>query len=189
MPPQASRHPLDRTPLSRRALLRAAALGGASLLAPALARGARGAPRVLAFESLHTGEALRVVYREGGAYLPGALARIGVELRDHRTGDVHPIDPGLLDLLYDVQQQLGSRAPYQVISGYRSPATNAMLRAAGHGVVRRSFHVLGMAIDVRLPDVKTSALRDAGRALARGGVGYYAESDFVHLDVGPVRTW
>jgi len=147
------------------------------------------AERVLSFAHTHTGETLTVPYFADGEYLAKGLARLEHLLRDHRTGDEHVIEPGLYDLLYDLRLATGTRGPFQVISGYRSPRTNAKLRAAGHGVAKRSLHMDGKAIDVRLADVKTSVLRDAALELQRGGVGYYRQSDFVHVDTGRVRRW
>jgi uncharacterized protein YcbK (DUF882 family) len=168
---------------------------GATLLGAAgyllLGRAARAAasPRELAFVHLHTGERLSVVYCDASGYCADALAQLDHFLRDFRTEEVHPIDPALFDVLHAVHTLAGSRKPYQVISGYRSPATNEMLRSQGDGVAAASLHVVGRAIDVRLADVKTARLRDAGLAHAGGGVGYYAASDFVHLDTGRVRHW
>lgn len=124
-----------------------------------------------------------------GRYLPEGLSQLDAFLRDHRTGEVHHIDPTLLDLLHDLRLMTGTRAPFAVISGYRSPQTNAVLRARSGGVASGSLHVQGQAIDIRLGDVRTSVLRDAALELRRGGVGYYAGSDFVHVDTGRVRTW
>ncbi len=179
----------DRPGLTRRVFLGAA---GACFVMPSLALAARergASRRVLSFEHLHTGESLTLAYAEHGVHLPEALPRVAQVLRDHHSGDVHPIDPALLDLLYEVQQRSESRAPYQVISGYRSPQTNERLRVAGRRVGRRSLHMEGRAIDVRLADVPSAALRDAAWSLQRGGVGYYRRPDFVHLDVGRVRRW
>jgi uncharacterized protein YcbK (DUF882 family) len=174
--------------MSRRALVRSLAGAAALLVVP---RGVRAAPgrRALAFVHLHTGEELSLAYRDADGYRPDALQRLSHLLRDFRTGEVRAIDPPLFDLLHAVKLATGSRAPFQVISGYRSPATNEQLRGLGRGVVRRSLHLEGRAIDARLADVDTAALRDAALALRRGGVGYYAASDFVHLDTGRVRRW
>ena len=117
------------------------------------------------------------------------MSSINHLLRDFRTGDVHAIDPKLLDLLHALRSATGSRKPFEVISGYRSPVTNHDLRALSDGVASGSLHMKGQAIDIRLGDVKLTALRDAARALGRGGVGYYAESNFVHVDTGRVRFW
>ncbi len=160
-----------------------AAAGPARLLADAREE------RVLSFAHTHTGERLTVPSFADGEYLPDGLARLVHLLRDHRNGAEHPMDPALFDLLNDLQLATGSREPFQVISGYRSPKTNATLRSAGRGVAKHSLHMDGKAIDVRLADVKTSVLRDAALELQRGGVGYYRQSDFVHVDTGRVRTW
>jgi uncharacterized protein YcbK (DUF882 family) len=160
-----------------------AAAGGASSV------WADAAPRTVAFHNLHTGESLTAAYWEGGGYVPDALAAVNHVLRDFRTGDVHPIDPRLLDLLQTLSAQVETGGPFQVISGYRSPATNAMLHAHSDGVAKSSLHMQGMAIDIRLADVALDRLHGAALALGRGGVGYYPESDFVHVDVGRVRRW
>lgn len=147
-------------------------------------------PRVLTFAHLHTAERLTVEYSDGLRYLPDALTAIDHLLRDFRTGDVHVIDPRLLDLLHGLHAAAGSTRPFEIISGYRSPQTNARLRQAGSGgVASGSLHMRGQAIDIRLPDVRLASLRDAALSLARGGVGYYPSSNFVHVDTGRVRRW
>ncbi|MGB5630791.1 MAG: DUF882 domain-containing protein [Woeseiaceae bacterium] len=146
-------------------------------------------PRELAFYHTHTKKSLSIVYWADGEYLAPALEKINTFLADFRTGDVKDIDPTLLDLIHDLHESLGSKEPYQVISAYRSPKTNKMLRSKSSGVASRSQHLLGTAIDVRLSDVKSSVLRDAALAMKRGGVGFYEKSDFVHVDVGRVRRW
>lgn len=145
--------------------------------------------RRLEFSNLHTGERLSVAYWERGAYVPDALSAVNHVLRDFRTGDVHPIEPKLLDVLVAVSGKVGRQSPLQVISGYRSPATNAALHAASDGVATHSLHMEGKAIDIRIAGVDLSRLRDAGLSLGLGGVGYYPSSDFVHMDVGRVRRW
>jgi uncharacterized protein YcbK (DUF882 family) len=145
--------------------------------------------RALSFQHTHTGESLAIPYVEGGQYLPEALARIDYVLRDHYDGSVHPIDRDLLDILHAVSLETGTRQPFQVVSGYRSPATNEMLRRRGPGVSKNSLHMQGRAIDIRLGDVSTKMLREAGLKVAGGGVGYYGTADFVHLDTGRVRWW
>lgn len=147
--------------------------------------------RELSFFHTHTGKRLHVVYWEDGEYLRSGLDEINRFLSDFRTGDIVDIDPVLLDIIYDVRESLGSDGTYQVISAYRSPRTNEMLRnrGASSGVARQSQHLLGKAIDVRLEGVKTAQLRDAAIRLQRGGVGYYESSDFVHMDTGRVRRW
>jgi len=171
------------------------ALAGGTLFAPALLvpRKAAATPLrtdALSFLHTHTGEALQVAFRAEGEYVPSALRAVDRFLRDHRTGDARPIDPALLDQLHRLAQVTGTRAPFQVISAFRSDRTNAMLRArGGGGVARASLHMEGRAIDIRLADVALDTVRDAARSLTAGGVGYYAASDFVHLDTGRVRHW
>lgn len=164
---------------------------GLSLLAaPAFARAKAERPRTLTLHHLHTDERLHLTYRVGDHYQRSALTRLNRFLRDFRTGDVAAIDPKLFDLLHDVRQRLGQdEATIEVVSAYRSPRTNAMLRSNSSGVARRSLHLTGQAIDIRLSDTRTAKIRDAALSLARGGVGYYPKSDFVHLDTGTVRRW
>jgi len=145
--------------------------------------------RALKLFHTHTGERLDIVYKRGGEYIPEALTEINDFLRDFRNGEVAVIDPQLLDLIADIRDELGSDGTYEVISAYRSPATNDMLRRRSGGVARNSQHLLGKAIDVRLSDVETGRLRNAALAMQRGGVGHYAKSDFVHIDTGRVRRW
>jgi uncharacterized protein YcbK (DUF882 family) len=145
--------------------------------------------RALHFAHTHTGERIAIEYFSGGAYLPHALSTVNHFLRDFRTGDVHAIDPALLDLLHALAQTTGSARPFQVISGYRSPATNEMLRHRSEKVAAGSLHMKGQAIDIRLADVPLAALRRAALDARRGGVGYYPASNFVHVDTGRVRVW
>jgi uncharacterized protein YcbK (DUF882 family) len=147
------------------------------------------APRRLTFNHLHTGERLAVEYFAGGRYLPDALASVNHLLRDFRTDDEHVIDTDLLDLLHGLTELTTSQQPFQVISGYRSPATNEMLRHLSEGVAAGSLHMKGQAIDIRLTDIPLAKLRDAALSIHRGGVGFYPASDFVHVDTGRVRTW
>lgn len=138
----------------------------------------------------HTGEHLDIVYRRGDTYSPEALAELNHFLRDHRTGDVHEYDPRVFDLLHDLTIALGHpNEEIAVICGYRTPWSNNYLREHGHGVAEHSLHMQAMAIDIRMPDIPTSTVRDAALALHEGGVGYYRTSDFVHVDVGRVRRW
>ena len=176
-----------RIGIGRRAVI--GGLAAAALLPGARAFAAKPAPRSLGFHHLHTGESLDACYWQDGAYLPDALAAIDHVLRDHRTGEASAIDRKLLDLLVAVRERLGSAAPFEVICGYRSPASNEMLRSTSSGVAKHSLHLAGRAIDVRLPGRELAALRAAGIGLARGGVGYYPKSGFVHLDTGRVRQW
>ena len=145
-------------------------------------------PRAITLKNLHTDETLHAVYWENGEYVPDALQAVNHVLRDFRTGEVHPIEPELLNLISDVRTRLGSKAPFQVISGYRSPQTNAMLREQSAEVAQHSLHMDGKAIDIALEDVQLDYVRMAALDLSRGGVGYYP-GRFVHLDVGPVRRW
>jgi uncharacterized protein YcbK (DUF882 family) len=173
--------------LDRRRVLAA----GLGLAVPALGASATtaSAPRSLSVLNLHTGEKLAATYFEGGRYLPDALAALDRVLRDHRTGEVHPIAPGLIDLVADLAGQFGRPDAVQIISGYRSPASNAALHARSSGVATRSLHMQGMAMDIRVPGAPLERLRNAALALRRGGVGYYPASNFVHVDVGKVRQW
>jgi uncharacterized protein YcbK (DUF882 family) len=172
------------------ALLAAGAAVGAGTLARAAVRhGAADVERrSICLRNLHTAEELEVEYFRGG-YVPGALARIDVLLRDFRTGDVYPIDPGLIDQLRSVALALERPPVFHVISGYRSPRTNEWLRERGGGVALHSLHMDGRAMDVRLVGIDCATLSGAALGLARGGVGYYRSSDFVHLDTGALRSW
>ncbi|MBY0563193.1 MAG: DUF882 domain-containing protein [Hyphomonadaceae bacterium] len=172
---------------------RGALLAGLGLTAPVLFAGAARASaletKALAFHNLHTGEALTIEYWQNGGVPADAAAAISHILRDHRTGEAHAIDVRLLDLLYSLSGELPTTRPFQVISGYRSPQTNATLADASSGVARRSLHMQGMAIDIAIEGLDTIALRDAALALRGGGVGYYPDPGFVHVDVGRVRQW
>jgi uncharacterized protein YcbK (DUF882 family) len=145
--------------------------------------------RKLSFYHTHTAKRLDVVYARGGEYIESALDDIEGFLSDFRTGDRRSIDPQLLDLIYEVREALGSDGTYEVISAYRSPQTNEMLRGRSGGVAQNSQHMVGKAIDVRLQGVDLEAFRDVAIDMQRGGVGYYQESNFVHLDTGRVRRW
>jgi uncharacterized protein YcbK (DUF882 family) len=175
---------------SNRLLVLTVALGlvaAGAAIKPASVRAADA--RQLSFYHTHTNRSLDVVYYANGEYVDSALDEINRFLKDFRTGDVAEINPQLLDLLHDVRSELGSEATYEVISAYRSPKTNEMLRATTSGVAKKSQHVEGNAIDVRLRGIRTTALRDTAMRLQRGGVGFYEKSDFVHVDMGPVRNW
>lgn len=138
----------------------------------------------------HTGEHISVTYQRDGHYITEALSQLDEFLRDHRTGEVHRFDPALFDLLSDLTAAVGRPdAEIHVICGYRTPWSNNFLRVHTSGVARRSLHMQAEAIDIRLPGAKTSLFRDAALALQRGGVGYYASSDFIHVDVGRLRSW
>ncbi len=175
---------------TRRSLLRAGAAALVSGVAsPAISRIAAADARSIAFHNLHTGESLAVDYWVEGQYVPEALAQVNRTLRDYRNGEIHAIDPKLVDLLNLLHRQLGSSAPFSVISGYRSPATNAAMHAHSSGVAAHSLHMQGMAIDIRLADCDLKRLHDAAQSMRVGGVGYYPSLDFVHVDTGRVRYW
>ena len=146
----------------------------------------------LRLHHLHTGESLDVVYRVGNTYIPGALEKLNHFLRDHRTQDVSSYDPREFDLLHNLLTRLGkTHDVIDIVCGYRTPWSNNFLRTRGPntGVARNSQHELAKAIDIRVPGVRTRRLRDAALSLQAGGVGYYPVSQFVHVDVGPVRQW
>lgn len=181
--------------LSRRQFLRAGLVAAsAAALVPLLASPAyaalAGAPaRNLALANLHTGESCALTYWENGAYVPSALARINQVLRDHRNNEVHPIDPSLLDLLTALHGRLETRAPFEVISGYRSPTSNAAMHAHSAGVASKSLHMQGKAMDIRVMGRALTSVHATALAMGLGGVGYYPSSDFVHVDTGRVRHW
>ena len=144
--------------------------------------------RSLSLYHTHTDERVAVTYFANGTYLPDAISEIERLLRDFRTGEMHAIDLRLLDTMHALGERC-SGPGFEVISGYRSAATNAQLQATTEGVAPNSLHLSGRAVDVRLSGFDTARLRDAALALARGGVGYYPQSDFLHLDTGRVRSW
>lgn len=187
----------DRPPLYQYAVSRRQFLALLGLVTGAgVARGSGAAPAIVPRENerslrlynTHTSERLQIVYWEPEGYIKEALADISYLLRDHHTGAVHPIDPGLLDLLHDLNAVLDTVVPFHVLSGFRSPATNARL-VARQGAARHSLHMEGKAIDIRMPGRSLNAVRRAALALKSGGVGYHPRLDFVHIDVGPVRYW
>ena len=145
--------------------------------------------RSLAFYNTHTGEQLKIVYWEQGNYLEESLGAINHILRDPRTNEIKDIDTGLLDLLFAIRNELETQQPFHIISGYRSPDTNAFLRAHSTGIAEHSLHLVGKAIDIRTPGRELRVLHKTAVALKGGGVGYYPKSDFVHVDVGRVRYW
>jgi len=145
--------------------------------------------RSISLVNTHTGEQLAVDYFRSGEWCEDSLFALDHLLRDHRSGDVAHMDRRLFDLLHDVAVSAGREPRYEVISGYRSPQTNAMLSASSNGVAKRSLHTEGRAIDVRLAGYRTDWLRDLALAAQQGGVGYYRKSDFVHMDTGRVRSW
>jgi uncharacterized protein YcbK (DUF882 family) len=137
----------------------------------------------------HTGESLHTVYWTNGRYLPSSLRETNYLLRDHHSDEVTDIDPELLDLLYHISTILETNEPIHVISAYRSPSTNTMLRLLHRGVAEHSWHIHGKAVDIRVPGTNARVVRQVAIALGSGGVGYYPWSNFVHVDTGPVRYW
>lgn len=179
--------------VSRRHLLKLGSVIAGTALVPGAALAALRVPyppeRALKFYNLHTGESLSTVYCENGRYVDGALTQINYILRDFRANEIKPIDPRLLDLLYSLNRRLYTPEPFAIISGYRSPATNAMLAARSEGVARRSLHIEGKAADIRVPGRSLLEVWRAAIDQWSGGVGFYPRSDFVHVDVGRVRFW
>jgi uncharacterized protein YcbK (DUF882 family) len=180
----------DTRATSRRRFLCQAAAATATALVPAGVLLARTVERrTLSFVHTHTGERLTSLYFDGGRYVADELTRINYLLRDFRTGDVHPIEPAVLDILADLRVLADRDESFEVISGYRSAQTNAELHRRSSGVAEHSLHLEGRAIDVRLPGVATARLHELALGMGRGGVGFYPASDFVHLDNGRVRYW
>lgn len=175
--------------LSRRAFIGSVAVAVPALGLPRRLAAQAASGRELRFFHTHTSERLAVEYYDGRRYLADALSTVNQFLRDFRTGDVHEIDPHLLDLLHDLAGTTETTRPFEVISGYRSPTTNQMLRRHSEGVAAGSLHMQGMAIDIRLTDVPLTTLRKAALDARVGGVGYYPKSEFVHVDTGRVRAW
>jgi uncharacterized protein YcbK (DUF882 family) len=179
--------------MTRRRFLKLGAASAATLSLPAAVMAGLRVPlppaRSLAFYNLHTGESLKTTYWEKGRYISGALGEINHILRDFRANEIHVIEPSLLDLLHALARKLDTREPFQIISGYRSPATNAMLASRSEGVARHSLHQFGKAADIRVENRDLATLHRVAVALHGGGVGYYPKSDFVHVDVGRVRYW
>jgi len=147
------------------------------------------AEKELSFYNTHTGESMKAVYWRQGVYLPQAVVDMNHIMRDYRTGEVKEIDPGLFDFLFALREKLGSTGPFHIISGYRSEATNSLLRVTSNGVANNSLHIDGKAIDIRIAGYELKTLQRAAIDLRRGGVGYYPNSDFVHVDVGKIRYW
>jgi uncharacterized protein YcbK (DUF882 family) len=165
-----------------------------ALLAPRALKAAVSPPapapeRQLAFFNTHTGECLEACYSRAGRYDPGSLRDINHILRDHRTGEVGAIATDLLDLLHRLRLRIQTAQPFHIISGFRSAETNAVLHHKSRGVASQSLHMFGKAIDIRVPGVRTGELRALAIELAAGGVGYYPQSDFVHVDIGRIRSW
>ena len=183
----------DFSRLDRRDLLKLSLAGILGAVIPLLpskaAHASNSSAWRVAFRHAHTGESFSGVYRVGDRYLPEAFERMNYVLRDFRTGEVFPMDPRALDVVSLIQSKMETSGTMEILSGYRSPRTNNMLRKASTGVAKNSFHMYGQALDIRLPGYRTSALRNVARSLRTGGVGYYAKSNFVHIDTGKVRSW
>ena len=180
-------------PTNRRQILKIGVQASLAMLCPlpltAATKSFDSVPRNLSFYNTHTKEALEVCYFKNGYYDHNALERIDFILRDHRTGDIHAIDTKLLDLLNAVASRVKRQKTFHIISGYRSPTTNAMLQRITSGVASKSLHLVGRAIDIRLPNYDTLTLRDICIDLQCGGVGFYSKSNFVHVDTGNIRNW
>jgi uncharacterized protein YcbK (DUF882 family) len=186
----------EQKTLHRRAFLGLGAVAAASALVPSRVHAAtpvaKAPERALSFFNTHTGERLKTTYCTGGSYVPESLEHLNYILRDFRANQIKPIDPRVFDLLNELGGTLETDQPFHIISGYRSPQTNALLRERGGattGVASHSLHMVGQAIDIRVPGVKLNQLRDAARSLKLGGVGFYPDLNFVHVDVGRVRYW
>src|SRR5215470_9418036 len=177
--------------LRRRDLLKVAAFAGALVLPmPALARiGPTSSEKTLKLHNLHTDESVEATYWADGAYVPEAFPEIDRILRDRHTGAVKPTDPELVELLYRIQTRLGNRESLEVLCGYRTPRTNAMLLSEGLTPAKHSYHLYGKAVDFRVPGRDIRQVRKVAIALQAGGVGYYPRTQFIHVDVGPVRHW
>jgi uncharacterized protein YcbK (DUF882 family) len=179
--------------VSRRSFLALAAWGVAATFLPNISAASvvpLSASRRLSFYNLHTAECVEACYWENGCYVPTALDQIDTVLRDHRTGEIRQMSPALIDLVFALSASLGTNGPVQIVSGYRSPATNALLRAGDlGGVAENSLHLTGEAVDLCFEGRSLRRVRDAALALNGGGVGYYPKSGFVHVDVGRPRSW
>lgn len=194
-PQQAPQPQIDRRSFLRLGLVGAIAATVAATvpLVPIAAntrvRAAGGGAYSAALRSQHTGEVWSGVYRVGDRYAPEAFAQINALMRDHRTGEVFPIDPRLMDIIHTLRSQAGVDGAVDILSGYRSPQSNAYLRRTTRGVAKNSYHMYGQAVDIRLPRFSSARLARNARGLRAGGVGYYRSSGFVHIDTGPVRSW
>ena len=176
--------------IGRRAFLKTGTAALLTSLLPISAAAAVGREyKILSFYNIHTGETLKTCYRSKGRLVRRAIERISLIMRDHRTSEIKPVDPALLDLLHRVTKTLHPACVISIVSGYRSPQTNAALRKTTRGVARNSLHMQGRAIDIRISGCRTAHLRRMAIDLKCGGVGYYPESDFVHLDTGPYKVW
>lgn len=180
----------DSAVLSRRSLLGLGLCAAAAAFACPVEAAVRAMPeRALTLYNTHTGEWLKTVYWAEGRYLAKSLSQVNRILRDHRSGEVHPMDPRLLDLMVAVHRKFGNKGAIHIISGYRSPQSNAILASASDGVAHHSLHMAGKAVDIRLPGQSVRIIGKAAKSLKAGGVGTYPSSNFVHVDTGRVRYW
>lgn len=183
---------MPKSPLSRRRFIKTGLISLSGLCLPYPIQSFAAAlpkDRCICLYNTHTNEHLSVCYCAKGHYRSEALSVINHILRDHRTGEVKPIAPELIDFLHAIGCRVGGKPNFHIISGYRSPLTNAFLRKKSGGVAKKSRHMLGQAVDIRLPGIQSAELRNIACSLKQGGVGYYPKSDFIHIDIGPVRTW
>lgn len=176
---------------TRREFLKIASLATVVTLFPSQAFSAASpvSEKSIALFNIHTGESVRTTFWEKGEYIPEAVEQINFILRDFRSDSVTSMDVRLFDLLYGIQKKLDTDKPFNIVSGYRSPSTNDMLRSSSSGVAKNSLHTKGMAIDINVEGVALADIKKAAASLKGGGVGYYPESGFVHVDVGRVRYW
>ncbi|MDR3440058.1 DUF882 domain-containing protein [Telmatospirillum sp.] len=178
--------------LSRRQFLAfgiAATATAALPLRPAEAALRTKVERSIFLHNIHTGESLKTVYWANGRYQSASLRQLNHILRDHYSGTIHTMDPHVIDLICALQHRLDARKPFLIVSGYRTPQTNAMLASESDGVAQHSLHMDGKAIDIRMEGVGVRSLGRAAKSLRAGGVGQYPQSDFVHVDIGRVRYW
>ncbi|MDD2464011.1 MAG: DUF882 domain-containing protein [Desulfobulbus sp.] len=166
-----------------------ALVGLAALSIPEICSAKVAKKRTISLFHVRAQKELTLTYATGNSYNPKALAKINSFLRDYQTGQIHQMDPKLLDILWVVQQEMGCKGSYKVVSAFRSPQTNRKLRLTKSGVAGHSLHMQGQAIDISLPGAHLNQVRQCAIAMQTGGVGYYPQSDFVHLDSGMYRTW
>jgi uncharacterized protein YcbK (DUF882 family) len=186
-------HDADAVDMPTRRMALRAGLGlvvAAAVPLPAFARALASKPsRELSFVNMHTGEKLRAEYVHNGVYVPSALHAINFLMRDHHNNKVHPIDPHLIDVAHMLHGRVGGKGPIDIVCGYRSPETNAMMHEISAGVAVHSMHIQGKAMDIRVPGTHLGQLKKSALALNLGGVGYYPYDDFLHIDTGAKRHW
>lgn len=175
--------------MNRRIFLRNAAAIASTSVAPTAFAKSTGIDKELHLYNIHTGESVNTLFKQDGHFDAQALAELDHLLRDHRSGESTLITRALFEDIHTLQQMFKPSQAIEIISGYRSPKTNERLRAMGHNVAKRSLHMQGKAVDIRIPGANLKQVRQAALALKSGGVGYYPKSGFIHLDVGRVRQW